>query len=84
MKFSSLSIIFDEYFIKMEDFKINGEYIQLNQLLKVLNWCESGSEANQVIDEGLVQVNGKVEYRKRNKIVSGMHVVFNKLEVKTS
>ena len=67
----------------MEKFKIKGEYIQLNQLLKVLNWCETGSEANQVIDDGLVKVNGKIEYRKRNKITKDMNIVFNNLEVTT-
>ncbi len=52
----------------METFEITGEYIQLNQLLKALNWCESGAHANTVIEEGLVTVNGKKELRKRNKI----------------
>lgn len=61
----------------METFKVKGEFIQLNQLLKVLGWCESGAEANESIDKGWVKVNDSVELRKRNKIVKGMVVSFN-------
>ena len=61
----------------MEIFKIKGEYIQLNQLIKAMGWCENGAEANALIDEGLVKVNGVVEHRKRNKLVPGTKVEFN-------
>ena len=61
----------------METFKIKGEYIQLNQLLKVLGWVNDGGMANDVIDNGLVKVNGEVETRRRNKIISGCKVEFN-------
>lgn len=65
----------------MDSFKIKGDYIQLNQLLKIMGWCDNGSEANASIDKGLVKVNGVTEFRKRNKIVPGMVVVFNKESV---
>ncbi len=52
----------------METFQIKGEYIQLNQLLKVLNWCEDGSHANYIIDEGLVKVNGQTEKEEEIKL----------------
>lgn len=61
----------------MESFKIKGEYIQLNQLLKVLAWVNDGGMANDVIDNGLVTVNGEVEKRRRNKIKTGMTISFN-------
>ncbi len=61
----------------METFKIKGEYIQLNQLIKAMAWCANGSEANNLIDLGLVKVNGIVEHRKRNKLVHGSKVEFN-------
>ena len=48
----------------METFEIQDEYIQLNQLLKVMNWCESGAHANQLIEDGNIKVNGKKELRK--------------------
>jgi ribosome-associated protein len=61
----------------MEIFKIKGEYIQLNQLIKAMGWCENGAEANTLIDEGLVKVNGITEHRKRNKLVPGNKIEFN-------
>jgi len=57
-------------------FQISGAYIQLNQLLKAIGWAESGSEANAMIDDGVVKVNGKVELRRRNKIVVGFKVQY--------
>ena len=64
----------------MVKFKIVGEYIQLNQLLKALTWCSNGSDANLLIAEGLVKVNGAVELRKRNKIYPGFIVEFDNLK----
>ncbi len=61
----------------METFKIKGEFIQLNQLIKAMGWCENGAEANSLIDEGMVKVNGVTEHRKRNKLIPGSKVEFN-------
>ncbi len=55
----------------MQRFKLEKEYIALNQLLKLLNWAESGGEANQIINGALVLVNGKMELRKRYKVKAG-------------
>lgn len=57
--------------------KIKGEYIHLNQLLKVLGWVNDGAMANDVIDNELVKVNGVVETRRRNKIKPGMMIEYN-------
>jgi ribosome-associated protein len=65
----------------METFKIKGEYIQLNQLLKAVSWCNNGADANALIDSGLVKVNGEVEYRKRNKLVIGDSILFENKKV---
>lgn len=61
----------------METFKIKGEYIQLNQLIKAMGWCENGAQANTLIDNGLVKVNGMVEHRKRNKLIIGTRIEYN-------
>ncbi|MCE9538237.1 MAG: RNA-binding S4 domain-containing protein [Bacteroidetes bacterium] len=61
----------------MEKFKIKGEYIQLNQLIKAMAWSSNGAEANSFIDLGKVKVNGEIEYRKRNKLVPGDSVEYN-------
>lgn len=61
----------------MDIFNLEGRpYIALNNLLKVEGWCESGAAAKQVIDAGMVRVDGVVETRKRCKIVSGQCVSF--------
>lgn len=60
----------------MKYFDLTGEYIQLIQLLKVMGWCMSGGEASELVDNGLVKVNGEIELRRRNKIRVGMVVEF--------
>jgi ribosome-associated protein len=70
----------------MEKFNISGEYIHLNQLLKVIGWVEDGAQANQLIDDGHVKVNGEVEFRRRNKLFPSYNVAFNgkKVEILAS
>ena len=47
------------------------EFIELNKLIKLLNIAESGGAANQMIIEGLVCRNNKIETRKRCKLKVG-------------
>mgnify|MGYP001206644783 FL=1 len=61
----------------METFKIKGDYIHLNQLLKMMGWASSGAESNAIIESGAVKVNGEKELRKRNKIKVGYRIEFN-------
>ena len=65
----------------METIKIKGEYIQLNQLIKAMGWCENGAQANTLIDDGQVKVNGAVEHRKRNKLIIGARIEYNNQHV---
>lgn len=65
----------------METFKIKGEFIQLNQLIKAMGWVDNGAAANELIDKGQVKVNGSVEHRKRNKLVPGDTINFKSKEV---
>ncbi len=60
----------------METFKMKGEFIQLNQLIKAMGWVDNGAEANNLIDAGRLQVNGIIELRRRNKLVVGDKVCF--------
>lgn len=57
----------------MEEFELREgqDFIELLKLLKVKGWVQTGGHAKIVIDEGEVQVNGKVEHRKRNKLRQG-------------
>jgi ribosome-associated protein len=52
------------------------EFIQLNQLLKLLNLVETGGEANQCITDGRVKVNGTIELQKRKKLRPGDQIEF--------
>jgi ribosome-associated protein len=65
----------------MQPFHISDEFIELNRLLKVLNLAESGGQANQIIADGLIQVNGVLELRKRKKLRPGDVVKFRKAEI---
>ncbi len=60
----------------MEFELIDHEYIQLNQLLKLLGLVETGGEANQRIVDGEVKVNKVVEYQKRKKLRPNDVVIF--------
>jgi ribosome-associated protein len=63
---------------KPYEFELNGkEYIELNQLLKVVGLVNSGGEANTFIANGEVRVNDEIETRKRNKIRTGFKVEFD-------
>ena len=68
----------------MEEFRIRekDEFINLSQLLKALNLVESGAMAKEVIDEGLVKVDGEVESRYRRKLYDGMVVEFENNVIK--
>lgn len=62
----------------MKEFILEGhEFIQLNQLLKLLGLVETGGEANQCITDGLVNVNGSTELQKRKKLREGDIVIFD-------
>ena len=61
----------------MEEFNLgNNEFIELNNLLKVMGLCDSGGIAKTLIAEGRVRVNGNVELRKRYKVRKGQLVEF--------
>ncbi|MDH5408915.1 MAG: RNA-binding S4 domain-containing protein [Gammaproteobacteria bacterium] len=60
------------------EFKLeSGEFIELNNLLKVTGLCDSGGMAKMVIADGAVLVDNEVETRKRCKIRVGQVVEFN-------
>lgn len=50
---------------------VNTDYIELDKLLKRENLAASGGEARHLISQGLVQVNGEIETRKRRKLYAG-------------
>lgn len=58
----------------MNTFTLKTEFIALNQLLKVIGWAETGGHAHELIDAGVVTVNGVVETQRRKKIRTAMVV----------
>lgn len=60
----------------MIEFKLEGEFIPLIQLLKATGSVQSGGEAQTVVEDGLVKYNGTVDYRKRLKVRVGDVVDF--------
>jgi ribosome-associated protein len=60
---------------------VNHEFIELNDLLKVLGLCDTGGMAKAAIAEGLVRVNDLVELRRRCKLRKGDKVEFEGHEI---
>lgn len=54
-----------------------GEYIKLDQFLKVQRLVQSGGEAKVRIQAGEVRVNGEVETRRGRKLRQGDVVLFD-------
>ena len=65
-----------------EDFKIEGEYIELIGLLKVLGIAETGGHAKMIVDDGVVIRNGEVETRKRAKLIVGDVIEIDDIKIK--
>lgn len=66
----------------MREVTLTREPVELYKILKFEGMVESGGRAKSVIAEGLVQVNGEVETRKRRKILSGDVIKFADDELK--
>ena len=56
------------------DFRLEGEYVELNQLLKLSGLCDSGGAGKMIVASGDVKVDGKTELRKTCKIRAGQVV----------
>lgn len=55
-------------------FNLTGDYIELNNLLKLAGLADSGGRGKVMVAQGLVKVDGKVENRKTAKIRTGQIV----------
>jgi ribosome-associated protein len=63
------------------EFSLNGEYVELNQLLKLVGVCDSGGAGKRLVASGDVKVDGKVELRKTCKIRAGQVVRLGDLKI---
>lgn len=67
----------------MEHFQLRAgeDFIRLGQVLKAVGLVETGAEAKEVIQEGLVIVNGETETRRGRKLYKGDTVSYDGKEL---
>ena len=65
-----------------QDFRLDGEFIELNVLLKLLALAPSGGAAKTMIAAGLVTVDGAIETRKARKLRAGQVVRLTDEEIR--
>jgi ribosome-associated protein len=63
------------------EFVLSGEYIELNNLLKLTGVCDSGGAGKALVASGAVTVDGQVEMRKTCKIRAGQKVAVGDIEI---
>lgn len=62
-------------------FSLQGEYIELNQLLKVCGICDSGGAGKMLVASGNVKVDGQQELRKTCKIRAGQVISLDDIRI---
>ena len=62
-------------------FSLDGEYVELNQLLKLAGLCDSGGAGKQIVASGQVTVDGNRELRKTAKIRAGQIVTLGDVRI---
>jgi ribosome-associated protein len=65
-------------------FKIEGDYIELIQLLKAIGLAQTGGHAKMIVDEEMVMRNGELETRKRAKLISGDVIIVEDYQINLS
>jgi len=62
-------------------FELTGEFVELNQLLKLVGLCDSGGAGKVMVASGVVKVDGKKELRKTAKIRAGQRVNVSDIQI---
>lgn len=62
-------------------FELEGDYVELNQLLKLTGVCDSGGAGKQIVAQGDVMVDGVVELRKTCKVRAGQIVELDDIRI---
>ena len=65
-------------------FNLNGDYVELNQLLKLTGICDSGGAGKRVVASGDVKVDDKTELRKTCKVRAGQVVKVGDVTIRVS
>ena len=61
----------------MEKVIIRDDFIKLGQAMKLAGMVGSGVDAKMLIQDGQVEVNGEVEYKRGKKLHEGDVITFN-------
>ena len=64
------------------DFELDRDFVELNQLLKLVGLCDSGGAGKQLVASGAVRVDGAVELRKTAKLRAGQRVRVGDVEIR--
>lgn len=64
------------------DFPLEGDFVELNQLLKLVGLCDSGGAGKQLVASGMVRVDGRPESRKTAKIRRGQTVQMGNVRIR--
>lgn len=67
--------------MKTVHFPLTTEFIEVNQLLKLVDLCDSGGSGKALVAQGLVSVDGQLETRKTAKIRPGQTVTCGQIRV---
>jgi ribosome-associated protein len=62
-------------------FELDRDYVELNQLLKLVGLCDSGGAGKMIVASGDVYVDGQQELRKTCKIHAGQIVRLDDVEI---
>jgi ribosome-associated protein len=65
-------------------FELAGEFVELNQLLKLVGLVDSGGAGKNLVASGVVNVDGKQELRKTAKIRSGQVVKVGDVQIQVA
>ena len=64
------------------DFDLDRDFVELNQLLKLVGLADSGGAGKQLVASGVVTVDGEAELRKTAKIRAGQRVQVGDVEIR--
>lgn len=64
-----------------ETFELNDEFVELNQLLKLVGIVDSGGAGKALVAAGEVSVDGQVELRKTCKVRAGSVVTLGDVRI---
>lgn len=63
------------------EFELDRDFVELNQLLKLVGLCDSGGAGKAIVASGAVAVDGAQELRKTCKIHAGQVVTLDGFEI---